>query len=204
MNPTVNATPETEVAGYLARAQQGDSDAFCELCRHFEASLRRQAMALCGNAVAADDLAQDTLIAAWKSLPRYNGKCQFFTWLTAILTHHHHRRLRQPWTRWILPHGHDSVAADAPDHPADQADEPDQVLVRTEAAALMRQNLESLSQKHREVIVLRFYANESLEGIAAALNCSVGTVKSRLFHALEKLRKMKNVAKSMHANPPLP
>lgn len=47
-----------------------------------------------------------------------------------------------------------------------------------------------LPKKHRDVVYLRFYVDNSLEGIAAALNCSVGTVKSRLFHALEKLRKM--------------
>jgi RNA polymerase sigma-70 factor (ECF subfamily) len=198
MNSTATSTPETEVAVYLARAQQGDADAFGELCRVFEAPLRRQAMALCGNAVAADDLAQDTLVSAWKSLPRYNGRCQFFTWLTAILMHHHHSRLRQPWTRWVWPHGHESGAASPLDHLADEADGPDQALVQSEHAALMRQNLENLPKKHREVVVLRFYVDESLEGIAAVLNCSVGTVKSRLFHALEKLRKMKGVAKNMH------
>jgi len=48
-----------------------------------------------------------------------------------------------------------------------------------------------LPAKHQQVIYLRFYVDDSLEGIAAALGCSVGTVKSRLFHALDKLRGMK-------------
>jgi RNA polymerase sigma-70 factor (ECF subfamily) len=43
------------------------------------------------------------------------------------------------------------------------------------------------------VVYLRFYVDDSLEGIAAALGCAVGTVKSRLFHALEKLRGMKEI-----------
>ena len=47
-----------------------------------------------------------------------------------------------------------------------------------------------LPAKHQQVIHLRFYVDDSLEGIAAALDCSVGTVKSRLFHALDKLRGM--------------
>ncbi len=50
--------------------------------------------------------------------------------------------------------------------------------------------LQRLSNKHQQVIYLRFYVDESLESIAGALGCSVGTVKSRLFHALEKLRGM--------------
>ena len=54
----------------------------------------------------------------------------------------------------------------------------------------MRNCIEALPPKHRQVIYLRFYVDDSLEGIAAALGCSVGTVKSRLFHALDKLRGM--------------
>jgi RNA polymerase sigma-70 factor, ECF subfamily len=59
-----------------------------------------------------------------------------------------------------------------------------------EQTALVRKCIESLPAKHRQVIYLRFFVDDSLEGIAAALGCSVGTVKSRLFYALEKLRGM--------------
>ena len=52
--------------------------------------------------------------------------------------------------------------------------------------------MESLPEKHRQVVLLRFFEDASLEEIAGALDCSVGTVKSRLHHALEKLRRMKN------------
>jgi len=51
-----------------------------------------------------------------------------------------------------------------------------------------------LPPKHEQVIYLRFYVDESLEGIAAGLGCSVGTVKSRLFHGLDKLRGMKELS----------
>lgn len=54
----------------------------------------------------------------------------------------------------------------------------------------MRKCIASLPVKHQQVIFLRFYVDDSLEGIAVALGCSVGTVKSRLFHALDKLRGM--------------
>jgi RNA polymerase sigma-70 factor (ECF subfamily) len=59
-----------------------------------------------------------------------------------------------------------------------------------EEAALVRRCIEALPPKHQQVILLRFYVDDSLDGIAAALGCSVGTVKSRLFHALDKLRAM--------------
>ena len=48
-----------------------------------------------------------------------------------------------------------------------------------------------LSEKHQEIIRLRFFEDASLPDMAAILDCSVGTVKSRLHHALENLRRMK-------------
>jgi len=59
-----------------------------------------------------------------------------------------------------------------------------------ERDALVRQCLARLPEKHRQVVYLRFYVDTSLEGIAATLGCSVGTIKSRLFHALRKLSRM--------------
>src|SRR2546425_11887777 len=75
---------ETEQAlspGLLERAQSGDADAFCELCRTHEGRLFRQALSLCGETALAEDLAQDTLVEAWRCLRRYNGRCRLFTWL---------------------------------------------------------------------------------------------------------------------------
>lgn len=172
----------------LDRASRGDADAFCELCRVHETRLLRQATALCGNSVMAEDLAQDTFIEAWKCLRRYNGQCRFFTWLCAILVNRYRNMLRSQRARPdSLPqcpcNGDQAATADttnAPDHAAEMREE----------AALIRKCVELLPLRHQQVIYLRFYAEDSLEGIAAALGCSVGTVKSRLFHALEKLRKM--------------
>ena len=88
----------------------------------------------------------------------------------------------------------------APDHaiPGERLEEladddarPDEAAQRCERAVLVRQCVQALPPKHQQVIYLRFYVDDSIEGIAAALGCSEGTVKSRLFHALEKLRAMK-------------
>jgi RNA polymerase sigma-70 factor (ECF subfamily) len=76
---------------------------------------------------------------------------------------------------------------------ADDGASPDEAALAREEAALVRQCVCSLPLKHQQVIHLRFYVDDSLAGIAAALGCSVGTVKSRLFHALEKLRGMKDL-----------
>src|SRR5262245_14324025 len=97
----------------LERARGGDSDAFCELCRTHEARLFRQAVALCGDQSLAEDLAQDTLVAAWKSIHRFHSQCRFFTWLCSILIHLHcnARRKRTPVTFASLAR-HDSDEAE--------------------------------------------------------------------------------------------
>ena len=183
----------------LALARQGDADAFCELCRLHEARVLRQAIALCGQVESAEDLAQETFVAAWKSIRRYNGKCRFFTWLCSILIHLHKTRLRarEPWNHWPTARQDGAVAGKVLAHAADESAHPDQAMVLSERSALLRRCLETLPKKHREVIFLRFYVDQSLEGIAAALHCSLGTVKSRLFHALEKLRKMKSLTEHL-------
>lgn len=172
----------------LDRARDGDAEAFCELCRAHETRLLRQATGLCGNSTLAEDLAQDTLVEAWKCLRRYNGKCQFFTWLCAILLNRYRNTLRAQRIRPIA--APEAVSGDDHADIPDATSLPDHAIETREEAALIRRCIESLPRRHQQVIYLRFYAEDSLEGIAAALGCSIGTVKSRLFHALEKLRKM--------------
>src|SRR5438477_12066274 len=85
----------SDTKSLLDQARAGETEAFCEICRTYETRLLRQAMTLCGNATVAEDLAQDTLVESWKCLHRYNGRCQFFTWLCAILLNRFRNTLRQ-------------------------------------------------------------------------------------------------------------
>ncbi len=183
------AGEESDLAGLAAA---GDAGAFDRICRLHAARLRRQAQELCRDPAAAEDLLQETLIHAWRSLGRYNGRCRLFTWLCSILIHRHHHMRRR---RWPIPFS--TVPADdlkqvqrlLATH-LDAAPLPDTDLARTEQARQVLDTLQRLPPKQRAVVHLRFYADESLEGIAAAVGCSVGTVKSRLFHGLERLRRM--------------
>jgi len=192
LNPTFVELAAPETTSLLEQARAGDTAAFGELCRGHETRLLRHAMGLCGNATLAEELAQDTLVEAWHSLRRYNGRCQFSTWLCAILLNRYRNTLRQ---RRPLPlsnlAGPDQAAVqNHVDGLADPASPPDLTAQRGEQAALVRACLAALPPKHQQVVYLRFYVEDSLEEIARALGCSVGTVKSRLFNALEKLRRM--------------
>ena len=193
LSPTFVESAIPDSRSLLEQAQAGDIEAFGEVCRTYEKRLFRQAFALCGNAALAEDLAQDTLVEAWKSLRRYNGRCQFFTWLCAILLNRYRNSVREK-----RPLSFSSLAASADgdflrgvDQMANDDPLPDQTASAREEAAWLRRCIETLPPKHQEIILLRFYVDDSLEGIAAALGCSLGTVKSRLFNALNKLRAMK-------------
>jgi RNA polymerase sigma-70 factor, ECF subfamily len=192
LNPTFVEieTPGTRSLLELARA--GDADAFGEVYRAHATRLLRQAMALCGNVALAEELAQDTLVEAWKCLRRYNGRCEFFTWLCAILLNRYRNSIRNNRLRPVSTLGsrEQDEFINTVEKLADRSVLPDEAAELREQAALVRKCIETLPVKHQQVIYLRFYVDDSLEGIAAALGCSVGTVKSRLFHALDKLRGM--------------
>jgi RNA polymerase sigma-70 factor, ECF subfamily len=192
LNPPLVAPVLSETGALLAQAQAGDAEAFGEVCRAYETRLLRQAMALCGSATLAEDLAQDTLVEAWRCLHRYNGRCQFFTWLCAILLNRYRNTVRQkrPMPFSAFKARDQAGLQDSMSQLADQGSLPDEAAQRREQAVLVQQCIQTLPAKHQQVIHLRFYVDDSLDGIAAALGCSLGTVKSRLFHALDKLRSM--------------
>ncbi len=202
LNPAFVISETSEVWSFVERARAGDAEAFGEICRVYETRLLRQALTLCGNETLAEDLAQDSLVEAWKCLARYNGRCQFFTWLCAILLNRYRntvRRKRPVPLSSLAGHDQDEFQNHL-DNLTDQDCLPDQAAQLREQAALVQECIQALPSKHQQVIYLRFYVDNSIEGIAAALGCSVGTVKSRLFRALDKLRAM-NVLTAQFANP---
>jgi RNA polymerase sigma-70 factor (ECF subfamily) len=190
----------------LALARTGDTEAFCRLIEPLQTRLLRQAVALSGDVSAAEDLVAETLVEAWKSLARYDESCHFSTWLYAILLHRH-----QKWTRrarcrpvalaWLPFFDRDSLAAREENVPAPEPS-PAEDAARNETSALMRAWVARLPEKHRRIILLRFFEDASLPDMARVLDCPVGTVKSRLHHALEKLRKIKMNVRGMGGDIP--
>jgi RNA polymerase sigma-70 factor (ECF subfamily) len=192
LNPALVIRDTPDTSSVVDRAQSGDTEAFGEICRAYETRLLRQALTLCANPTLAEDLAQDTLVEAWKCLRRYNGHCQFFTWLCAILLNRYRNTVRQkrPSPLSSLAGSDRDQFQNNLDQLTDQESRPDHAAQLREQAALVLNCIQTLPAKHQQVIYLRFYVDDSMEGIAAALGCSVGTVKSRLFRALDKLRAM--------------
>ena len=179
----------------LSRARAGEAPAFCLLIEPLQARLLGQAVALTGDLSAAEDFVSETLVEAWKSLPRYNQTCRLSTWLYAILLHRHRKSVRRARSRPIslawLPFFEAQNLHDQQENLRSPELSPADAMAQNETSVRLRQCLELLPDKHRQIIRLRFFEDASLPDMAAVLGCSVGTVKSRLYHALEKLRKMK-------------
>jgi RNA polymerase sigma-70 factor (ECF subfamily) len=195
LNTVPAATEASDGSDLIGRARSGDSEAFGELCREHGDRLLRQAIGLCGDPGAAEDLVQETFIEAWRSLARYHDGCRFFTWLCSILIHRHRnaRRKRWPMPFSFLFGGEQDSAERFLARLSDPDQTPGEQTEQAEHAVRVLRSLAKLPKKQREVVYLRFYAEDSLEGIAATLGCPVGTVKSRLFHGLERLRQMKTL-----------
>lgn len=180
------------VHDWLTPALAGDPDAFCQLAVQHQERLLRQACGLSGNPAIAEDLAAETIIEAWRSLARYDRSCRFSTWLFSILLHRYQKHLRRARSRPVPMSG--LTVGDASEREGlhlrlpDASASPSEQVAQAETRLLLRRAIELLPDKHREVLLLRFFEDASLEDIAVALKCSVGTVKSRLHYALEKLR----------------
>ena len=188
---------EAEARELLQRAREGDADAFCTVAQTHEQRLFQQAVALCRNPAAAEDLAAETLVEAWKSIARFDASCRFSTWLYAILLHRYQKLARKLRSRPVplsaLPVGEANASEQLLERlPDAQRSSPD-TLAQAEADARLREAVDLLPEKHRQVVLLRFFEDAALPEIAATLGLSVGTVKSRLHHALAKLRKMKSI-----------
>jgi len=155
-----------------SRANERD---FASAAGEHQAKLYRTAFFLTGSPHEADDLIQDTMLAAWKGWDSFEGRSAVHTWLYGILIHRYRR-----WQRRQVP-----TLIDPSEPPGAQ-------MEHDEQSAQFWKLLDGLRRKHREVLVLRYAEDMSLEQIAETLGVPLGTVKSRLNHAHtllgEKLR----------------
>jgi RNA polymerase sigma-70 factor (ECF subfamily) len=174
--------PEPEVTdSYLvARARDGYLDAYEMLVQRHSAMAYRVALRLCGDHHDAQDIAQESLIAAWQNLARFKGDSSFSTWLYQIVT----RRALNKVTR-----GRAADQADLLDEIADAGTGPAKQAERNLAVDAVTAALAALPFPQRMVIVLHHFEGLSYAEVAKVTHSSVPAVRSHLFRARRTLGK---------------
>lgn len=172
-----------EVLRLLVRIGQGDEAAFRELYRAFSRRLYAYVIRKLGNEAQAEEIVADTLYEVWKAPARFRGESQFSTWIIGIARNK------------VLM----AFRSRKPDAVYEDLQEIAEVIASQDAGAFeqlaQRQRregvqhcMERLSDDHREAIHLVFYEGMSLAEVAQVQSCPENTVKTRLFHARQKLR----------------
>lgn len=175
----------------VIRAQDGNMEAFETLVTRYRGRVYGMIMNMLGNDADARDLTQDTFIKAWRKLPEFERRSQFFTWVYRIATNTvidwiRRKKFRGPEFNEELGN---VPAAGAPTAPR-QTPAPDHALVNQEIGGRIREALEKLSPEHRAVILLKEIDGLSYQEIADTVGCAIGTVMSRLFNARKRLQEM--------------
>lgn len=179
---------------YLVKQSiQGDTRAFEKLVAQYQNKIYALAYRYMGNEEDAYDMAQEALIKAFRSLRSFKGNSSFSTWLYRVTTNVCLDELRRRKRR-IVPLSLDEPLAtregdEVEKEIADSSPGVDILYEQKEFAQYIQELLNEMKPEHKTAIVLRDVMEFSYEEIAEILNCSMGTVKSRISRAREVLRK---------------
>jgi RNA polymerase sigma-70 factor (ECF subfamily) len=171
----------------LEAARAGDAEALETLLERHEPRVYRFARRLCGHHEDAEDVLQESLLAAARGLSGFRGASSLSTWLFSITRSaciKKRRRSRFAPTEVSL----DSAEADAArDHP-DVAPGPEEALHARRVEAALERAIAGLDRKYREVFVLRDVEGLTAPDVAAVTGLSVAAIKSRLHRARARVR----------------
>jgi len=173
-----------ETEGLIRCCQQGDELALGALVRRYQNYVFRLCYLVMRNEQDAEDMAQETFVRAFRALPRFEireGK-SFEAWLYRISVNTCRSRLRRRWYQ-ALPLPEPEL-----DMPAGPEYRPDQRMIESEQRHEILAAVDTLGDKHRLVVILRYYAGLTNEEIAETLQIPSGTVRSRLHMARQRLK----------------
>ena len=174
----------------VRRVQSGDKVAFDLLVRKYQHKVLKLVGRFVSDQAEAEDVAQEAFIKAYRALPSFRGDSAFYTWLYRIAINTAKNALVSNRRRPIEfdldlqdPEQYDRQAL------LKEADTPEAVALTEEIRTTVEKAIEQLPEDLRTAIVLRELEGMSYEEIAEAMDCPVGTVRSRIFRAREAIDK---------------
>ncbi len=165
-----------------------DPAAFARLVERWEAPIQRLCARMTGDLHRAEDLAQEAFSRVFSRRRDFQPSGRFSTWLWRIAINLCHDEIRRRHRRpeWLMEtEGNDG--ADGGPVLMSEAPSPSEIVERLEEAEQVRRALQRLPETQRTVVVLRHYEGLKFSEIAEVLGIPEGTVKSRMFEALERL-----------------
>ncbi|HKZ74925.1 MAG TPA: RNA polymerase sigma factor RpoE [Steroidobacteraceae bacterium] len=180
----------------VRRVQRGDKGAFDALVLKYQHKVVKLVMRYVRNPVDAEDVAQEAFIKAYRALPQFRGDSAFYTWLYRIAINTAKNALvsrdRSP-VEFDLDLQNPDESYDMHARLKDSAT-PEALALADEIRAIVDSAIEALPEDLRTAIVLRELEGLSYEEIATAMECPVGTVRSRIFRAREAIdRRLREV-----------
>src|SRR5882724_11037866 len=177
----------------VRKAGSGDVKAFVELTRRFQQFAFGSALALVRDFQHAEDVVQESFVAAWSALPTLEEPAAFPGWLRGIVRHHAFRQLRRKRLASVPLAEAESVAAEEP--------LPDYILEQRRQANAALAAISELPDRLREPATLAFVHDCSHQDVATFLGLSLTTVNNRLHAARSHLKqRLAMVTDTLHAN----
>jgi RNA polymerase sigma-70 factor, ECF subfamily len=176
----------TEGAAILARARQGDSEAFRALVERHSRTVFRLAYRMTGNEQDAEDVVQESFLRVYRQLGRFESRANFGTWLYRIVANCSVDLMRSKQAR------HDQVRGESIDAavemPAAQTPGPERLAQSAEIQERVREALGALSPLERAAFTLCHHEGRSIEEISKTLGLGTSAAKHSVFRAVKKLR----------------
>ena len=179
---------ETSDLALVERVQKGDRSAFDVLVLRYQHKVLKLIMRYVRDATEAEDVAQEAFVKAYRALPGFRGDSAFYTWLYRIAINTAKNSLvarkRRP-----VDYGLDLQDSEQYDMQSrfQDTDTPEALILSDEIRQAVNAAIDALPEELRVAIVMREIDGMSYEEIAAAMDCPVGTVRSRIFRAREAI-----------------
>lgn len=172
----------------VERAQAGDRDAFRELVENYQRRVYSICYGMLKNPDDSMDVSQEVFVKVFRYLEKFNGESTFYTWLYRITVNMCIDFIRKNSRMRVVDYDDGIARIEAMDGddnilPSTLGLNPDKVYGRKELRHKMLEALETLTENHRTILVLREVDGLSYDELAEVLNISKGTVMSRLYHA---------------------
>ncbi len=187
----IAVTPNDSDLLLVERTLGGDQRAFELLVIKYQRRIQRLIGRMVRDVDLVEDIAQDTFIRAYRALHQFRGDAQFYTWLYRIAVNTAKKALmelkRDPTvSESYFQKDHDDET-NLPGIEQSTEDTPESLYAATEIAAVVNAALLELPEDLRQAVTLREIEGLSYEEIAVAMNCPIGTVRSRIFRAREAI-----------------